>query len=174
VSKHDSHFLNMFSLVIGALVAIAIFLVGLARYVGEPEGPALATADSRLKQAVAERTAPIGRVAVAGHDNSALAILAAAPAAGAAPTAPAAPKTAAEAYQAVCSACHAAGIAGAPKAGDKAAWGPRIALGKPALYEHARKGYPGKAGVMPAKGGRPDLPDDLVRATVDYLVKLGP
>ena len=40
------------------------------------------------------------------------------------------------------------------KAGDKAAWGPRIAKGKDVLYEHAIKGFQGSAGVMPAKGGR--------------------
>ena len=47
----------------------------------------------------------------------------------------------------------AAGIAGAPKVGDKAAWGPRIAQGKETLYNHAIQGFTGKTGVMPAKGG---------------------
>ena len=55
--------------------------------------------------------------------------------------------------------------------GDHAVWAPRIAQGKPTLYEHALKGFQGKAGVMIAKGGRSDLPDDLVKQTVDYMVK---
>ena len=82
------------------------------------------------------------------------------------------PKNGEETYKAVCSACHAAGIAGAPKVGDKAAWGPRIAQGKETLYSHAIKGFQGKAGMMPAKGARADLPDSLVKETVDYIVKM--
>lgn len=75
-------------------------------------------------------------------------------------------------YKAGCSACHSAGIAGAPKSGDKAAWAPRIAQGKPTLYEHAIKGYIGKAGAMPAKGGNSALADADVKAAVDYMVAL--
>jgi cytochrome c5 len=75
-------------------------------------------------------------------------------------------------YKAGCAACHSAGIAGAPKSGDKAAWAPRIAQGKPTLYEHAIKGYQGKAGVMPAKGGNSALADADVQAAVDYMVAL--
>jgi cytochrome c5 len=66
-------------------------------------------------------------------------------------------------------ACHGAGIAGAPKVGDKAAWTARIAQGNPTLYEHAIKGYQGKAGVMPPKGGS-TAPDADVKAAVDYMV----
>jgi cytochrome c5 len=73
-------------------------------------------------------------------------------------------------YKAACVACHGAGIAGAPKFGDRAAWAPRVAQGKPTLYEHAIKGYQGKAGVMPAKGGNSALADADVQAAVDYMV----
>jgi cytochrome c5 len=45
-----------------------------------------------------------------------------------------------------------------------------LAQGKPTLYKHAIEGYTGKGGVMPAKGGRTDLSDDLVKAAVDYMV----
>jgi cytochrome c5 len=75
-------------------------------------------------------------------------------------------------YKSACVACHGAGIAGAPKAGDKAAWSPRIAQGKPLLYEHAIRGYQGKAGVMPAKGGNAALADADVKSAVDYMVAL--
>lgn len=73
-------------------------------------------------------------------------------------------------YQQACAACHAAGVAGAPKTGDKAAWKDRIAQGNDTLYTHAIKGFQGKAGFMPAKGGRADLADDVVKAAVDYMV----
>jgi cytochrome c5 len=89
-------------------------------------------------------------------------------------TAPvAAPKTAAtdvgkKLYDTTCVACHGAGIAGAPRFGDKAAWAPRIAQGNATLYDHAIKGFQGKAGVMPAKGGS-TAPDADVKAAVDYM-----
>lgn len=69
----------------------------------------------------------------------------------------------------VCSMCHAAGVAGAPKPGDKADWGPRIAQGKDTLYKHALEGFNGSKGSMPARGGS-TLPDDAVKAAVDYMV----
>ena len=75
-------------------------------------------------------------------------------------------KTGEEVYNGACVACHGAGIAGAPKTGDKALWGPRIAQGVNVLYEHALKGFKG----MPAKGGQVALSDDEVKAGVDYQV----
>jgi cytochrome c5 len=69
-------------------------------------------------------------------------------------------------YKGGCIACHAAGVAGAPKFADKAAWGPRIAKGKPLLYEHALKGF----NAMPAKGGNAALADADVKAAVDYML----
>ena len=61
-------------------------------------------------------------------------------------------------------------LAARRKKGDRGTWGPRIAQGKATLYEHALKGYNGKAGVMPPKGGRIDLDDALIKQGVDYLV----
>ena len=69
----------------------------------------------------------------------------------------------------VCKTCHETGLAGAPKAGDKAAWAPRIAEGENTLVQHAIAGYQGKTGVMPPKGGNPDLTDDEVHRAVVYL-----
>jgi cytochrome c5 len=72
-------------------------------------------------------------------------------------------------YEGACVACHGAGIAGAPKLGDKAQWAARIKQGNPTMYEHAIKGFQGKAGMMPAKGGSTKS-DDEVKAAVDYMV----
>lgn len=72
-------------------------------------------------------------------------------------------------YNSACVACHGAGIAGAPKVGDKAAWAARVGQGNATLYEHAIKGFQGKAGVMPPKGGS-TAPDADVKAAVDYMV----
>lgn len=71
-------------------------------------------------------------------------------------------------YETGCVACHGSGVAGAPKAGDKAAWTPRIKTGKDALYTSAINGK----NAMPAKGGNPALSDAEVKAAVDYMVGL--
>lgn len=93
-----------------------------------------------------------------------------APAAAAAPAAPTAENTVGKkVFGATCSMCHAAGVAGAPKPGDKADWGPRIAQGKDTLYKHALEGFTGAKGQMPARGGNAALSDDEVKAAVDYM-----
>ena len=70
-------------------------------------------------------------------------------------------------YRQSCAVCHAGGVAGAPKLTDKAAWAPRIAQGKDALYNSSLKGK----GAMPAKGGNPSLSDADAKAAVDYMVR---
>ena len=97
----------------------------------------------------------------------------AAPAAAAPAAAPAAAGDLAkgeDVYKKTCVMCYGSGAAGAPKIGDKADWGPRIAQGKATLYEHATKGFTGSKGAMPPKGGNPALSDDDVKAGVDYMV----
>ena len=69
-------------------------------------------------------------------------------------------------YDTTCFACHATGVAGSPKLGDKAAWEPRLAQGMDALYHTALNGK----GAMPPKGGNVTLPDDKIKAAVDYIV----
>jgi cytochrome c5 len=71
-------------------------------------------------------------------------------------------------YESACVACHGAGVAGAPKFGDKAAWADRIKQGSNVLHEHAIKGFQGKSGMMPAKGGS-TASDEEVKAAVDYM-----
>jgi len=70
----------------------------------------------------------------------------------------------------VCAMCHAVGAAGAPKPGDKADWGPRIAQGLPLLQKHALEGFAGAKGQMPARGASTTLTDDEVKAAVAYMV----
>lgn len=73
-------------------------------------------------------------------------------------------------YDSVCFVCHGQGIAGAPKIGNKDAWGPRIAQGMDVLVSHATSGFTGKKGTMPPKGGRGDLSDTDIANGVSYLV----
>lgn len=70
-------------------------------------------------------------------------------------------------YAANCASCHAAGVLGAPKAGDKAAWAPRLKQGKDVLYAHGLNGFK----MMPPKGGNPGLKDDEVKAAIDFMAK---
>ncbi len=69
-------------------------------------------------------------------------------------------------YRQACAFCHDKGVAGAPKIGDAASWGPRLAQGMDALYTSSLRGK----GAMPAKGGNPALSDGDVKAAVDYMV----
>ena len=75
-------------------------------------------------------------------------------------------------FNKTCALCHAAGVAGAPKPGDTADWGPRIAQGNDLLYKHAMEGFTGAKGMMPARGGNAALTDDEVKSAVDYMVGL--
>jgi cytochrome c5 len=172
VSKHDSHFANYFSLVLGLLITIAIVLFAFARVVGNSTQGAQVKAEALQLASVHDRTRPFARVAIAGEDNAALAIVekASATTTEAAPGLPT-PQSAEDLYNSACSACHGQGIGGAPRFGDKAAWAPRIAKGMDTLHKHALEGFQGQTGFMPPKGGRVDLADDLVMQGVDYMVE---
>lgn len=73
-------------------------------------------------------------------------------------------------YNSVCKTCHGPGIMGAPKFGDKAQWAERSSKGIAVLEQNAIKGFKGKKGTMPPKGGKASLTDDEVKAAVAYLL----
>lgn len=163
-AKHDRKFFDTFMLVLGVLIGITALLYLLARIIASNTQEQHVLRDPASKAAVADRIAPVAKVAVAGRDNSALAPV---------QQAEAAPQEdlAGEAvYNMACVACHGAGVAGAPKHGDAAAWGPRIAQGAATLNMHAIKGFQGNAGFMPPKGGRADLSDQSIINAVEYMV----
>jgi cytochrome c5 len=170
VSKQDTHFFNVFSLVIGLLMAVAIGIFAFARIVASHTQDQQVLAEADYSKKVEGRLTAPSQEAIAGQDNTALAIKVEVPTAGSA--APGMPTTGTQLFEQTCSACHGQGIAGAPKAGDKAAWAARLAEGKATLYQHALKGFQGKAGMMPPKGGRMDASDDLVKQAVDHMVQM--
>jgi len=131
-----------------------------------------------FKEPVEPAPAPASAPADAATTATTATAAAAAPGPSAAPAPAAAPAAAPaiasadggkKAYDSACIACHGAGIAGAPKFGDKAAWSARLGQGANVMYEHALKGFQGKTGFMPPKGGS-TLPDAEVKAAVDYMV----
>jgi cytochrome c5 len=72
-------------------------------------------------------------------------------------------------YDNVCSACHSTGAGGAPKL-EVAAWAGRSEKGLEALVQQAITGFSGASGYMPAKGGRADLNDEQITATVQFML----
>ena len=148
----NSEFMKNFSLMIGALIVLAVVIFVLAQNVsGDSVKTAGVTKES--KELIA-RIQPVGKLALAGAVGT---TVSSAQAADGAAT-----------YNGTCVGCHGTGAAGAPKVGDKAAWKPRIAQGKDTMYKIALHGKPGTA--MMAKGGNAGLSDEAVKAAVDYMV----
>jgi cytochrome c5 len=135
-----------------------------------PAAPAGAAPASASETNTAQASGPGANAPglAAAPVTNAVAPASAPPAAPAAQAKPAAAETGKALYTSTCQACHGAGIAGAPKFGDKAAWAPRLKQGTAVLYEHALKGFQGKSGMMPPKGGS-TASDDDVKAAVDYM-----
>jgi cytochrome c5 len=73
-------------------------------------------------------------------------------------------------YDVSCATCHKTGMMGAPKLGDKAAWAPRIKQGLNVMVAKSIKGFQGKVGMMPPKGGNAKLTDQQVGDAVAYMV----
>jgi len=149
----DQEFINNFSAVLAAVVAIVVFIFILAIGLSSKDE----TMDMAMEKRTKERIAPISRVNVGE-----VAAVAMTPAADA--MAEATPE---QIYQSACNACHAARVLEAPRLEDRAAWQTRYAQGLEVLYQSVINGK----GNMPAKGGRIDLSDDAIRKTVDYMLE---
>ena len=158
---------QLIATVVAAFVIPIAIIVLLVMYVGGAPKTG-AGSNSQSPESIATRIKPI---ADEGYQFGAGSQAATSDPAASATAAPAkiTADTGKKIFEAACSACHGAGIAGAPKFGDKAAWSARVAQGKETLYTHAIKGYQGKAGVMPAKGGA-NVSDEEVKAAVDYMI----
>lgn len=69
-------------------------------------------------------------------------------------------------YDKTCVACHGTGAANAPKLGDKAAWAPRLGLGKAGMLASVKAGK----GAMPPKAGNAALTDDEIGSAIDFML----
>lgn len=123
-----------------AFVVPVFLIIGLVFYVTSGNKPAAGAVD--MEQAVAARIQRVGTVELRDANR---------------PLA-----SGEEVYKAQCVACHGAGLAGAPKFGDAAAWGPRIATGYEALLNSALKGK----NAMGAQGGGAFTDVEIGRAVV--------
>jgi cytochrome c5 len=150
--QHESPIKTPQQLIVVVALAFLVPIIGIALLASfitgsksvDPTSPAMSPA------AVAARLKPVGEVTLVD------------------PNAPKVVKTGQEVVTAVCSACHATGAAGAPKIGDKAAWGPRIKEGLDHLVKTAIKGE----NAMPPRGGSPDLSDFEITRAIVYMTNL--
>ncbi len=143
--QHVSPIKNWKQLVVVVVLAFVVpivVIVLLSQYVtGGPKGA------SHDDNAVLARIKPIGDVQLAVASG------------------PKGQATGEQVYGQICKTCHEGGLAGAPKVGDKAAWGKIVAQGLTPTLDHAVKGIR----AMPPKGGNPDLETIEVERAVIFM-----
>ena len=169
MSKSDQSVMRQFSIMIGGLAVLTLVLIfsALAIYEHAPH-----EANPNQAQQVTDRIEPAGAVYAGNTGRAAMQAAAdAATKAAASQVAYGGTTDGKAIYEQLCTSCHTAGIAGAPKLGNKAMWGPRIAEGIDTLVKHATEGYHGPDGnFMPPKGGNPALTDEQVNNAVHWIV----
>jgi cytochrome c5 len=151
--SHETPIKTPGQLILTIILSFAIpitVIVLLVSYVTGDLAPPPGT-DGLAPQVVAARIAPVGKVEIKDAASSAEA------------------KSGEQVFAAMCTACHTPGVANAPKFGDAAAWGPRIATGYPALLNSALKGK----GAMVAQGGGDFSDFEIGRAVVYMANKAG-
>jgi cytochrome c5 len=151
MSEHDAHssFIKtprqLVVVVLAAFVVPVFAIVLLVKLVVDRPraGP-----EALKPEAVAARIQPVGRVEF-----------------GAASAGAAGPRAGEDIYKTMCAACHQTGAAGAPKVGDKAAWGKLARAGLDGMTRNAIKGK----GAMPPRGGGADLSDFELARAIAYM-----
>ncbi len=157
MKDQDSIFFRNFSLLVGGLFLLTIILgfVGYVRNAEISEGKEQAVDRSHiaetLKSVAKVNTGEVIVAQVAAVDET--------------------PKAAFDGstdgkmiYENVCSACHGTGAAGAPKL-EASAWENRLTQGIDGLVKSATTGK----GAMPPRGGRADLNDEQIKATIEFM-----
>src|ERR1700712_6026049 len=140
---------QLITVIAAAIIVPVIVIIMLTQFVTLDNKEAPGT-DTFSAASVAKRIAPVASDAV--FDATAVVV----------------PKTGQQVFEAQCTTCHTAGLLGAPKFGDAAAWGPRVAKGFEALWTSALHGK----GNMPAQGGG-DFTDYEVARAVVYMADKG-
>lgn len=69
-------------------------------------------------------------------------------------------------YQRACASCHDEGFNGAPRLGVPSDWVKLDALGADGYTQITIAGI----GIMPPRGGQPEMTDEQVRAAVEYIL----
>jgi cytochrome c5 len=161
MSEHESLIKTPQQLVVAIVLSFVVpivVIVLLTVYVGSRPKMG-AGSDAFTPEAIAQRIAPVGRVATVPET--------AASGSGGV-TAATIVRTGAQVYAAACAACHTTGALNSPKLGDAAAWRPRLAQGLEGLTLSALKGK----GSMPAQGGG-RYTDEEIRKASAHLANSG-
>ena len=148
---------TFFAGILGVLIAITLVLFVIAQNIVEPD---LKLDDARVAEEVFERIEPIGRLNTSDIPVQASLL----PVSNASTAAPFA--SGEEIYNAVCQACHSTGVLNSPVMGSRESWGERLNKSREDLAASVSNGL----NLMPPKGGRPDLSDEQIRMTVDYML----
>ena len=151
MSEHDGH--SSFiktpqQLITVVLLAFVVLIIGIVMLVQLVVNRPHADPAALAPEAVAARIQPLGKLEFAAAGGGA-----------------GAGRSGEEVVKAVCGACHTPGAAGAPKIGDRAAWGRLIKPGLNSLIANATKGVK----AMPPRGGLEDTPEariELARAII--------
>jgi len=162
MEDQDQAFIQKFSKVLIGLVVFAIVILGVAWFLN---GYNEMSHNPARQQAKLDRLAPVAGVYVGdtGRAEALAAAKAAAPEAMA--VAFDGSLDGAMIYDSVCATCHANGVAGAPEM-VASAWSGRLDKGTEMLIDNAINGI----GAMPARGGRADLSDKQVAASVTHML----
>lgn len=160
--QEDQIFIKRFSLVITALAVFTLIIIAVAATINSTREPSENTARTEARL---QRLAPVAGV-FSGDTGRAAAQAAAQESVDTGPSLAFDGSLDGQLiYDRACGTCHEVGAAGAPQL-VASAWEGRLDQGRDVLIDHAINGI----GTMPAKGGRSDLSDEQVAASVDYML----
>lgn len=163
--EQDKIFFRNFSLALAFIAVMMVVFFVVAQYAASDD-----EAEANMRSAaVAEVTAPVGEVTIAGEEPEEMMEEITEEVAAAGGEASGGQAT----FEKTCLGCHGVPAMASmiPQIGDTAAWSPRIEKGIDVLYASAINGFTGDSGMMmPPKGSNPALTDDEVKAAVDYMV----
>ncbi|MEN8249012.1 MAG: c-type cytochrome [Bacteroidota bacterium] len=74
-------------------------------------------------------------------------------------------------YDTKCMACHLTGVTGAPMFKENERWVEIANKGMDTLVSQAINGFQGEQGLMPPRGGFPDLTDDDIKNGIAYMLQ---
>lgn len=164
MSTTNQRFYDGFMLILGLFVGVLVGIVFMKAFSASTGAEGLE--DPAFRGATDERIQPIGRVALIGDPDVGVR-----PVVETVSGSVSAPLSGPQVYNVNCYLCHAApGVGGAPVFGNSQAWAPRIAQGQEMLRERVINGYQGEQGIMPPKGGRPDLSDEEIFEALDFML----
>ena len=161
--KGDSAFIRNFSGIIIGLMAFTGVIIVLALSL---RGEQTIDANPSQQRFAEERIAPVAGVRKGTDGQAALASAQAETQSAAAP-AEAGVVDGSQVYNSVCVACHAAGVAGAPQPGSDLMAQRFAEKGLDGLVSSVINGL----NVMPPRGGRPDLSDEQIQASVEFMLQ---